>query len=119
MYSCRLGFGTKKHLSYVHFLSAFEDPRYAQNPPAKLDSRSSVSSKVSFDSVQDLTPEEAIAKLRKTVLQNAESIKSVSDRLVIAFAFHANLIKVPLWVKKNFSPSTFEDWHISLDFHLI
>ena len=78
----RLGFGDKESLAYEHFLAAFEDPRRSGNPSMTLDSRSSSSSKVSFETAEKLTPEEAIVKLRRKVAYNSEAIRSVSVAIV-------------------------------------
>ena len=76
----RLGFGNKNHLSYMHFLSAFEDPRYSRSQHISPVSRAGLSSKVSFESFESVSPEEAIVKLRRSVSQNAEAIRNVSYR---------------------------------------
>ncbi|XP_065054660.1 EF-hand calcium-binding domain-containing protein 6-like, partial [Rhopilema esculentum] len=72
----RLGFGNKDSLSYGNFLSAFQDPRHSRNPRLTLDSRSSNSTSVSFESGEDLSPDEALIKLRNKVANNSEAIAS-------------------------------------------
>eukprot|EP00794_Sanderia_malayensis_P021385 gene21385-23472_t len=72
----RIGFANNESLSYKHFLSAFEDPRLSGNSKLTLDSPVSLPGRVTFDSAEDLTPEEAIVKLRKKVAQNENSIRN-------------------------------------------